>query len=151
MAQGSGVRCRVSGPYHLTPETWHLSERVQHAEREMVGARHSGVPLGHRPVVFKSQCVAARPEPQQRVAHVTRLAEERGRGVVLREPLQVRLVQPVVSPEAPVRSKVVTRLGPRTPAADVALRRRELRSEEHTSELQSQSNLVCRLLLEKKK
>src|SRR2546430_13013927 len=31
-------------------------------------------------------------------------------------------------------------------AASVALR-----SEEHTSELQSQSNLVCRLLLEKKK
>src|SRR5256886_7373136 len=27
---------------------------------------------------------------------------------------------------------------------------RDLRSEEHTSELQSQSNLVCRLLLEKK-
>src|SRR5688572_32242053 len=26
----------------------------------------------------------------------------------------------------------------------------EMRSEEHTSELQSQSNLVCRLLLEKK-
>src|SRR2546430_3383431 len=29
-------------------------------------------------------------------------------------------------------------------------RRRGNRSEEHTSELQSQSNLVCRLLLEKK-
>src|SRR2546427_3219186 len=29
--------------------------------------------------------------------------------------------------------------------------RTTLRSEEHTSELQSQSNLVCRLLLEKKK
>src|SRR5256886_8994438 len=29
--------------------------------------------------------------------------------------------------------------------------RTEHRSEEHTSELQSQSNLVCRLLLEKKK
>src|SRR2546430_6590187 len=29
--------------------------------------------------------------------------------------------------------------------------RRQIRSEEHTSELQSQSNLVCRLLLEKKK
>src|SRR2546430_4764583 len=29
--------------------------------------------------------------------------------------------------------------------------RTEMRSEEHTSELQSQSNLVCRLLLEKKK
>src|SRR2546427_9552370 len=30
-------------------------------------------------------------------------------------------------------------------------RQLEERSEEHTSELQSQSNLVCRLLLEKKK
>src|SRR2546427_3494644 len=36
--------------------------------------------------------------------------------------------------------------------AAVARLRLELpRSEEHTSELQSQSNLVCRLLLEKKK
>src|SRR2546430_11123546 len=32
----------------------------------------------------------------------------------------------------------------------VHLRHSEVRSEEHTSELQSQSNLVCRLLLEKK-
>src|SRR2546427_7556289 len=32
-----------------------------------------------------------------------------------------------------------------------ASNRVRLRSEEHTSELQSQSNLVCRLLLEKKK
>src|SRR2546430_10163306 len=30
-------------------------------------------------------------------------------------------------------------------------RRKSARSEEHTSELQSQSNLVCRLLLDKKK
>src|SRR5215204_6856639 len=34
--------------------------------------------------------------------------------------------------------------------ADVR-RRAQLRSEEHTSELQSHSDLVCRLLLEKKK
>src|SRR6266853_3107969 len=33
----------------------------------------------------------------------------------------------------------------------LAAMRRWCRSEEHTSELQSQSNLVCRLLLEKKK
>src|SRR2546427_3025583 len=32
-----------------------------------------------------------------------------------------------------------------------ALQPEPFRSEEHTSELQSQSNLVCRLLLEKKK
>src|SRR2546427_7964403 len=37
-------------------------------------------------------------------------------------------------------------LRPREPAAVS-----RFRSEEHTSELQSQSNLVCRLLLEKKK
>src|SRR2546430_10393409 len=37
-------------------------------------------------------------------------------------------------------------VGPRREPAE-----REHRSEEHTSELQSQSNLVCRLLLEKKK
>src|SRR2546430_10895187 len=37
--------------------------------------------------------------------------------------------------------------GPGAPVSDTAGRR----SEEHTSELQSQSNLVCRLLLEKKK
>src|SRR2546427_8663218 len=38
------------------------------------------------------------------------------------------------------------------PARRVRLEQtRDHRSEEHTSELQSQSNLVCRLLLEKKK
>src|SRR2546427_7472260 len=38
------------------------------------------------------------------------------------------------------------------PSASGRMRRRKTtRSEEHTSELQSQSNLVCRLLLEKKK
>src|SRR5688572_31622951 len=43
---------------------------------------------------------------------------------------------------------------PDRPAARAALHQQihqGLRSEEHTSELQSQSNLVCRLLLEKKK
>src|SRR2546427_1211536 len=44
----------------------------------------------------------------------------------------------------------------RRPGAGAAVQRRardaaRVRSEEHTSELQSQSNLVCRLLLEKKK
>src|SRR2546430_11019997 len=34
---------------------------------------------------------------------------------------------------------------------EVVISTRKARSEEHTSELQSQSNLVCRLLLEKNK
>src|SRR2546430_15157506 len=37
------------------------------------------------------------------------------------------------------------------PRRGTRARRPPSRSEEHTSELQSQSNLVCRLLLEKKK
>src|SRR5688572_32673401 len=51
----------------------------------------------------------------------------------------LRRVPPGRSPVAPP-----ARRGPRD-------RRRDRRPEEHTSELQSQSNLVCRLLLEKKK
>src|SRR5256886_4416323 len=41
--------------------------------------------------------------------------------------------------------------GEELPGAAEPVQRRLERSEEHTSELQSQSNLVCRLLLEKKK
>src|SRR5438132_9663396 len=48
------------------------------------------------------------------------------------------------------RSRHSTALPPPQPAWFSPSRRRE-RSEEHTSELQSHSDLVCRLLLEKKK
>src|SRR5256885_4092784 len=41
--------------------------------------------------------------------------------------------------------------GSRGEAPARAVERRKARSEEHTSELQSPCNLVCRLLLEKKK
>src|SRR2546427_989540 len=54
---------------------------------------------------------------------------------------------------APPRAQWARRAGrPRArPGAGAAAREGAGRSEEHTSELQSQSNLVCRLLLEKKK
>src|SRR5690606_41778771 len=42
-------------------------------------------------------------------------------------------------------------LPPRQRSREGRCRRRQPRSEEHTSELQSRENLVCRLLLEKKK
>src|SRR5688572_18240688 len=47
-----------------------------------------------------------------------------------------------------VRGVIVMQVEPDCAAFEAGLRER---SEEHTSELQSQSNLVCRLLLEKKK
>src|SRR2546427_3023787 len=52
----------------------------------------------------------------------------------------------VVAPRA--ASRRCRRVRPTRRRGAPSLRRR---SEEHTSELQSQSNLVCRLLLEKKK
>src|SRR2546430_9601690 len=52
------------------------------------------------------------------------------------------------SPRSNFGSSTIEMSGPVTATRGAAAL---LRSEEHTSELQSQSNLVCRLLLEKKK
>src|SRR2546430_8764766 len=50
-----------------------------------------------------------------------------------------------------IGSKLATARAPASWAIRVTSAASSRRSEEHTSELQSQSNLVCRLLLEKKK
>src|SRR5436309_9261202 len=57
----------------------------------------------------------------------------------------------------PISSSASSRPSPSPPPASASARSRlssagsSSRSEEHTSELQSRENLVCRLLLEKKK
>src|SRR5688572_31512412 len=53
---------------------------------------------------------------------------------------------PVQRQRVPPGSRTSTSTGPACSPSP-----KRARSEEHTSELQSQSNLVCRLLLEKKK
>src|SRR5438309_8111459 len=58
---------------------------------------------------------------------------------------------PVDRPRASRRSGAVIGSTPGGSGALVQTCARERRSEEHTSELQSQFHLVCRLLLEKKK
>src|SRR2546430_7206691 len=69
---------------------------------------------------------------------------------------QARIPLPVRSPHrlAPQRPGHECREGERgadrSTAGGDCVRNLDARSEEHTSELQSQSNLVCRLLLEKK-
>src|SRR5256886_7684523 len=69
--------------------------------------------------------------------------------------------RPVLRPGEQVRTLVVgqreifraveRRVDERSHASAAPVLNARIRSEEHTSELQSQSNLVCRLLLEKKK
>src|SRR2546430_10599030 len=63
-----------------------------------------------------------------------------------------RLDQHAVLPLAPLAEFQVRRIALRRMEGGVAQNNHLLleRSEEHTSELQSQSNLVCRLLLQKK-
>src|SRR2546427_5792440 len=60
-----------------------------------------------------------------------------------------RAFRRAVSPEG--RRRIRSRRRPAWPTTSVPAGPVGWRSEEHTSELQSQSNLVCRLLLEKKK
>src|SRR2546430_9235801 len=60
-------------------------------------------------------------------------------------------VWPVARPNARFRPRRRTPTVIRPASVEVYRPIRATRSEEHTSELQSQSNLVCRLLLEKKK
>src|SRR2546430_3763490 len=59
--------------------------------------------------------------------------------------------RPVASTNARTRIRVVAASARDATSTVAASGANSHRSEEHTSELQSQSNLVCRLLLEKKK
>src|SRR5688572_32769380 len=73
-----------------------------------------------------------RQPPQSTLFPYTTLSRSRGRQVGLRSRLDVNIRRPADAQGRPFGQWLV-------------------KSEEHTSELQSQSNLVCRLLLEKKK
>src|SRR2546430_13226082 len=64
----------------------------------------------------------------------------------LQAPRPAPIAPPIISP--PIISPSAASPAPSPTSSMIP---RAMRSEEHTSELQSQSNLVCRLLLEKKK
>src|SRR2546427_7363757 len=89
-------------------------------------------PLFPYTTLFRSADALALLEPGDPVSRLSRLPHDRSERVVPALPDD----PPVVQPER----RLVDQRG-----------LEERRSEEHTSELQSQSNLVCRLLLEKKK
>src|SRR2546430_9735640 len=81
--------------------------------------------------LFRSQAALPAPERRQQID---------GAGA---DGIRLRIFQH--DPALREKRRQVVELRRRRPFGD-----RNARSEEHTSELQSQSNLVCRLLLEKK-
>src|SRR5438128_6485776 len=100
------------------------SECVQRAERVLVSARDACVPPGHVPKILQAGGIAAGAEPQQRRAGVGQLTRESNSRFAV-EPRIVRLIYPVVSPDAPVGREVVARLRPRAPAPNLRLKLRD--------------------------
>src|SRR5690606_39998991 len=93
--------------------------------------------------------------------HCSRLVPKRGKlsdcAARSRQPdRRRRSAGPAATFATPLRKRVRHSLGGKTRIGEMAGQRHipgggTTRSEEHTSELQSRENLVCRLLLEKKK
>src|SRR5262249_56338080 len=84
------------------------------------------------------------PFPTRRSSDLAPLA-----AAIMAPPLQGEAISPV--PARTAKQIVAPRERPAAPRPTEALApQSETRSEEHTSELQSLTNLVCRLLLEKK-
>src|SRR5438309_7152408 len=83
---------------------------------------------------------------RRRLRELKRTPRELAEAVQVTEDYMADLVSGRRRPPAPGRSDLYAPM-----TKFLRLHRNDLRSEEHTSELQSQFHLVCRLLLEKKK
>src|SRR5688572_31579216 len=68
-----------------------------------------------------------------------------------RMPMKIALLAAMVASSAFAQKEALLFHASFDKGLDADVAKGDRRSEEHTSELQSQSNLVCRLLLEKKK
>src|SRR3989338_6220458 len=97
--------------------------------------------MSRRPVIRPTNCSSVD------IEHLKRMSENRKAGDIG----EGEVVQLVPCPNC---GKELMRLPPNYPLYDIQCTgcsfRAQVRSEEHTSELQSQFHLVCRLLLEKK-
>src|SRR5574341_2696120 len=83
---------------------------------------------------------------------VFKLGQRRARKIVAPAPRQACTELPVVFfAKFRMNGRGAEELSPSVCYRTVVLHELDIRSEEHTSELQSPTNLVCRLLLEKKK
>src|SRR5690606_22462809 len=94
--------------------------------------------------------------PDHMHAVQTLAAFDLGKHVYCEKPLTHDIAEARRLTEAAARARVVTQMGNQGSSGDSTrlietwIQEGVIRSEEHTSELQSRENLVCRLLLEKK-
>src|SRR2546427_1566281 len=86
-------------------------------------------------------------------AAIARLKRMSGPATAYAAPTRRKIAAPTIAPSAAIvmSNRPRSRVTRTRTEADAGPAPDTERSEEHTSELQSQSNLVCRLLLEKKK
>src|SRR5437773_6728175 len=96
----------------------------------------------------------SRPTPERTASPYTTLFRSRGRPSASRDAARLRASSwwpAAPSREARPPARRTDRARPARSVRRAGGRASRLRSEEHTSELQSHHDLVCRLLLEKKK
>src|SRR2546421_6585368 len=130
-------------PYHARASSHGLHERserrtpllvvLEHVVARARGRQQDGVARSRRPAGAEHHILEGRPTLERHLA-----AE-----IPLDQLARLAVRDHQTAPDCEERRQAGVRL-PFVPAA-------QQRSEEHTSELQSRSDLVCRLLLEKKK
>src|SRR5688572_27060094 len=132
----------------LSPgETHRYSIRLSPGESANITVRQNGVDLVVEVRAPDGSLFTTVDSPNGRVGDepVEILANQRGEYILVVRPFDSR------EPAGKYHLQVTARRNARATAQLLHSRKLARRSEEHTSELQSQSNLVCRLLLEKKK
>src|SRR5256885_6074191 len=120
-----------------TPMPWATSCQFLRSRR-WVGARPASLPS--KPSLLRQRLT---PSQIRYMAPATFMARNAWADMARMVPMPI-----IASPDT---TKMPTELPSELSAVRLAPTSTELRSEEHTSELQSPCNLVCRLLLEKKK
>src|SRR5688572_30543978 len=119
-------------------------QQLQTLARDAMQRAQAGDFAGAEPLF--AQVVALRPNSGQALHLLGQARLKLGRFAEAREPLEraAKFLPNEIAAQ-------INYAGCLSVLGDHAAALAALRSEEHTSELQSQSNLVCRLLLEKKK
>src|SRR3989454_6731547 len=134
---GTGSWCR------LAPGSW--PTRIRHAS--------SGRPRTRRRPCSR-RWRSPRPEGEVYLAPVFKLLSTTGEQSIDLQPGRNIVVGRAVTSDVPIYDPTISRRHAEVSLTDGGVKVKDAgssRSEEHTSELQSPCNLVCRLLLEKKK